>query len=408
MKKTKYVSHAIACILAAAALFLWCAGVFTARRAGDSLHAVSARWASGGVSPAQLEARLDIFREDGSQGLPVLTLWAQHASQSISIDEDTSAKMAVLELYGPAENLRADRYLSGGPPAKGSAKTCSLSEGAAFALWGGTNAVGQSLVWNGQDYAVQGVFAGEDALVVVQALPESKTEFADMQIYIENGGRQAVEEFLATTNFGSPQLLDMPVLGWALELLAFLPALLIGLWLLARLLLHGLRLRGKPKELLYYIPAALAAAIIDLFLLSRMRPVPAALIPSRWSDFDYWETLAQNLSDCVETWLSMPRAGDIELLFSLLGAALAVFASLLIITVLLSKVHVRKPLHALIACGGSVLVMLLMALNYADQGGLRIDLTMWLMPCLWILTDCALAWLKGGERLEKPDEAPQP
>ena len=389
--------------LAAAALTLWCAGAFTAQQAQDSLQAVAARWPSGGVSPAQLEAQLDIFREDRTQGVPGLTLWAQHAAQSVADGDEKTLRAPVLELYGPAENLRTDLYLSGSAPARGSTKTCSISEGAAFALWGGANVTGQTLVWKEQDYAVQGVFKGEDSLIIVQAAPDSRALFPNMQlIFAKGGGRQAAEEFLARTNFGSPQLLDMPLLGWAFELLASLPALLIGLWLLARLVVNGLRARKNARKLLYYIPPAIAVATVDVFLLSRGGGVPAALIPSRWSDFDHWATLADNIIERVKAWLSMPQAGDVALLFALLSTATLVFACLLAMSILLGKARVEKPLHALLACGGCALLMFLVAAFYAGRGGLQINLAMWLMPSLWILSDYALTYWKGGGAFETP------
>jgi len=364
------------------------------------------------VSPAQLEAQLDIFREDRLKDVPGLTLWAQHAAQSVTDGEEKTLRVPVLELFGPVENLRADAYLSGSVPSRraappaGGAQTCAVSEGMAFALWGGANVIGQSLTWNAQDYTVQGVFGGEDSLVIVQAAPESKTPFPNMQLrFANNGGRQAAcreaaLEFLARTNFGNPQLLDMPLLGWALEMVVTLPALLIGLWLLARLFAHGLRLRGQPRKLLDFALPAIAIAAIDIFLLSRGGGVPAALIPSRWSDFAFWTSLAEESAKRLKTWLSMPQAGDIATLFSLLGTALLVFATLLTMAVLLGRARAQKPSHALFACGGCVLLMFLMAVYYAGRGGLQINPAMWLMPCLWIVSDCALSWWKGGAALE--------
>jgi len=391
--------------LAVTALILWCAGTFTAQRARDSLYCVAARWASGGVSPAQLEAQLDIFREDRTKDIPGLTLWAQHAAQSVTDGADKILRAPVLELYGPAENLRADMYLTGSAPAMGSTKTCAVSEGAAFALWGGANVTGQILTWREQEYSVQGVFKGGDSLVIVQAAAESKILFPNLQMRFENnGGRQAADEFLARTNFGNPQMLDMPLLGWAFELIAFLPALLIGCWLLARLLVHGLRARKNPRKLLYYLPPAAAIAAIDVYLLSRMKGVPAALIPSRWSDFGYWTTLAGNIAERLKTWLSMPQAEDITLLFSLLGTAGLIFAALPAMAVLLGRARVEKPLHALLACLGCVLLVFLMAAIYASRGGLRVSPAMWLMPCLWILSDLALSYWKGGAAIEAKTE----
>jgi len=407
MKKFSIHNSAFSIAFCALALVLWCVGAFTAQRAQDSLRAVAARWPFGGVSPVQLEAQLDIFREDRLKNVPGLTLWQQHAAQTVTDGGEKSLRASVLELYGPVEHVRSDSYLLGSAPSKSSVKTCAVSEGAAFALWGGTNAAGQTLAWGEQEYVVQGVFRGDDSLIIVQAAPDSRALFPNMQLHFADGGgrhdagREAATEFFARTNFGNPDLLDMPLLGWAFEMLAALPALFIGMWLLARLVVHGLRLRRQPRKLLYFTAPAILFVGIDIFLLRRMERIPAALIPSRWSDFSFWTSLAEEGAKRLKTWLVMPQAGDIAALFSLLSTALLIFASLLMITLCISKSQVRKPARALLACGGCVLLMFLMAAYYAGRGGLRISPAMWLMPCLWIAADCALSWWKGGAVLEK-------
>jgi len=387
-------------VLAVCALLLWCAGAFTAQRAAAGCETVAARFPSGGVSPAQLERQLEIFRQDGLKGAPELTLWAEHAAQTLKAGEDASARAPVLELYGLAEDACSAAPVRGAFPARGDPRGCAVSEGAAFALWGGGNVLGQSVLWEGRTYYVQGVLKGEEALMVVQQSAEAQAPMPNMQLRFASGGsRQAAEEFLSRTDFRGAQLLDMPLAGWLLRFIAFLPALFMGIWMLARLLLEALRMRLDSRgrkdlpKFLRRLPLLLALGAADVFLITRGPKLPAALIPSAWSDFSFWSDLTSNASQRVKDWLAYPLGRDIELLFALLGTAFIIGLALLLLSMLMGKVKITKPAYVLIGGAGSLLGMFLMALYYARRGGLSVSLGMWLMPCLWMLCD----YLLGGK-----------
>ncbi|MDR2686298.1 MAG: hypothetical protein LBB75_00975 [Oscillospiraceae bacterium] len=391
--------------LAALALALWCACAYAAQRQAGALGCVAARWPGGGVSPAQLESQLDLFRQDGAGGLPELTLWTQFPGQTLANGDDTTIACAVTQIYGHGEDVVFGAMLQGGFPVRGDAGRCALSDAAAFALFGSANAMGQSLQWNNNTYAVQGIFESGDALMLAQAAAGSETKLPYMQLRFPGGGaRLQAEEFLARADFSAGAiLLDQPLVAWGLGLAAALPALLLGLWILARLFARAWQTRKHPRLLLGGLPLLLPLAAADICLLARaVGKAPASLIPSAWSDFTFWSELPQGWKSSLAQWLSAPTGGDIDLVFGALGILALAFLAALAGAFALARARLRDPAHALAACGGCVAWLFAMALHYAGRGGLRISLGMWLLPCLWAVADYGLyAWGRKGDRNEE-------
>jgi len=283
----------INCALAALALTLWCASAFGAQRQSEALQSVAARWSSGGVSPAQLESQMGVFREDGTAGVPEMTLWEEVVSQKLQHGDEASLSCDVTRIYGHGEDVLSFTMLQGGWPARGSTGFCALSDTAAFGLFGSVNAMGHTLTWNDRNYIVQGIFKSDNALMLVQAAPESEAKMPNMQLRFANGGsRQQAEEFLARTSFSSGAiLLDMPLIAWGLEALAALPALLLGAWILVRLIARGWQKRKYPRLLLADLPLLLPLSIAAICLSLRHLSLPTALIPAAWSDSSFWEAM---------------------------------------------------------------------------------------------------------------------
>jgi len=388
-------------ILAALALTFWCASVFAAQKQGDALRSVAARWQNGGVSPAGLESRLDIFREDGTKNVPEMTLWAEFTGQRLKTGDDTGITCAVTQIYGHGEDAQSGAILRGGYPARGDTRGCALSDQAAFDLFGGVNAMGQSLEWNGCTYTVQGVFQSGRAVMLVQAASDSEAVMTNMQLRFTDGGsRQQAEEFLARADLGSGLLLlDMPLIAWGLNTVASLPALLIGGWALARLLARVWQRRRYPRLLLTELPMLLPLAAGGVWLCVSDIKLPPSLIPSGWSDFAFWSALPKGWRDSLTQWLRVPAGGDIDLIFAALGIFVLVFLTSLLLTLTLSRVKIQKSAHALIAAAGCIAWMFAMALYYR---GLRLSMAMWLLPCLWIFTDLGL--YAFGRKEAPPDE----
>ena len=376
-------------VLAMAALALWCASAFSAQQQSQPLRCVAVRWPGKGVSPAGLERQLDIFREDGMKNLPEMTLWAEFPDQKILNNTDIEIVCGVTRLYGHGEDICTSVMLQGSFPARGDTRSCALSDQAAFDLFGSANAMGQTLQWNDQSYAVQGIFKNEQSLMLAQAGAGSEAEMANMQLRFADGGsRQQAEELLARTGFGGGALLlDLPLIAWGLQTLAALPALLLGGWILARLIARAWQKRKDPRRLLTDLPLLTPLAIASIYLSAIQLKLPAALVPSGWSDFSFWDALPKGWHDHLTQWLRHPASGDIALIFAVFGVFALIFLATLLGVLVCARTKIEKPAQLFFASGGSMALLFLMALHYK---GLRISPAMWLLPCLWLLTDFAL------------------
>jgi hypothetical protein len=348
------------------------------------------------VSPARLESQMDIFREDSTKGIPEMTLWEEMPGQRLEGGEDTGIPCDVTRIYGHGEDVFRFDMLQGAYPARGDATHCALSDSAAFKLFGSAQAMGQSLTWNGRRYTVQGVFSSGQSLMLTQNSSDSEATMPNMRLRFSEGGtRQRAEGFLARTNFGGGALLlDMPLIAFGLEALAALPALLLGFWILARLIVRAWRKRKYPRLLLANLPLLIPLAAAAVYLSATQLKLPAALIPGEWSDFSFWKNLPKDWGNNLAQWLRHPSGGDIDLIFAALGIFALLFLSMISGVWVLSRVKFQKPVQVFVACEGCIAWMFLLALHYR---GLRVNPAMWLLPCLWIVTEFGLyAWGKEG------------
>lgn len=312
-------------------LALWCGALALAQRQSDALGSVAVRWPGGGVSPAQLEAQMELFREDGVKtALPEVTLWGELADQRVQ-QGDSEITCEVLQSYGHGEDLVPGELGGGSLPLRGQAGDCALSSQAAFALFGSAGALGQTLLWEDRSYVVQGIFEDTAAVLLVQLPQDSQLQLPNMQLRFAGGGtRQQAEEFLARTPFGSgARLLDMPLIGWGLRAAAQLPALLLGLWALVRVIAQAWRKRRLPRALLGDLPWLLPLTAAGVYLLSRLEPLPKALIPSELSDVSFWTALPKGWSENITAWLRQPSGRDIQLVFAVMGLGLLTALALL-------------------------------------------------------------------------------
>ena len=391
-------------VVSAIALTLWLACVFRAQQQSGAMRCVAVRWNTGGVSPALLESQLDIFREDNMKGIPEMTLWTELPGQKLESGEDANISCDVTQIYGHGGDVFRYAVLQGGYPARGDAAQCALSDTAAFQLFGSAQAMGQHLTWSGRTYTVQGIFSSSRNLMLTQESAASETSMLNMCLrFMDGGSRQQTEEFLARTSFGGGAiLLDMPLVAWGLEALTALPALLLGFWVLARLMARVRQRCKYPRLLLKELPCLLPLAIASICLLAAQLNLPAALIPGEWSDFSFWSDLPKGWIDNLTLWLRQPSGGDIDLVFAAVGIFALLFLAMSAGIWVLSRVKIQKPVQAFIAAGGCMAWTFVVAMY---NRGLRVSPAMWLLPGLWVITEFALyAW---GRKEVTPDEITQ-
>ena len=345
--------------------------------------------AEQGVSPAQLVREQRYALEDGREDPPARTAWKEQTGQSITDEAGgRSASVNLLTCFGSGDDLYPAPFLFGAMPVRGDAEGIALSQAAADALWGGTGAAGQTVHLGGKTYALRGVFKGDVPLAVVQDREDSEEIYPNLLVHGEYSGG-------GTT-------LDLPFLSWLLSALAGLPGILLMAAIIIRILGRGWKLRYSPILLTQYILPALFMSALALWAGGFPWDIPAKLIPTRFSDLDFWGKLAGEIGNGVVGVLtgSMTQR-DLALWTPVLFCLLVLPVACALVLAALGRAK-AESLNALLAGG---LISMGLTFGTAMALGVSLNYTVLALPVLWLAVDLALSAHKTllkpkGERRE--------
>lgn len=398
-------------VLGALALCAWVLAAFAAQRAGSFSGVVSARWTGegAGVSPTQLQQAERWAEEDGREDSPSVTLWREHSGQTIAGDGGSTALAGVLEGYGEGADLYPALFRSGGYPSRGDAAGCAVDEALASALWGSTDVLGSALDWEGKTYYVRGVFRGTAGLLLTQAADDDETAFCRMLLRTPGGSTaEAARNFLDQNGWGGAQVLDLPLLSWLLTALAALPGLLLAAALLGRLLGRMWKLRYSPLLLIQIILPVFAFGAVILWGMGFPWEIPGSIIPTRWSDFDFWSRLWGQLAGGIQgVFTSALTRRDLALWPSFLACVLLTAGACGLTLMAVSRMRLDRGRAFILWALGDMAVLFLLAAALSGQGGVALSRGMWLLPLLFLAGDCALRaherWLRPRKERGEPD-----
>ena len=380
-------------VLALLALGAWMACAFLAQSAAALSAGVAVRWAGEGqgVSPDQLGRALRYAREDGAGEVPDLTLWRERAGETVRAGERSSSAK-VLELCGSGADVWPAAFLEGYYPIPGDTGGCAVDRALAEALWGTGRAVGNELRLGDRVLTVRGVFEGTEGLALFQGEPASAEPYPNLLLRFSGGDAKAqAESFLTRNQWGGGTMLDLPILAWGLEALAGLPAFCLGAGILLRLLRRGLGMTAAPLLLAGYTFPALAGAGVTLWAMG-LSGVPGQLIPTRWSDFDFWARLVSGRVGELTNYLSLaPGARDLRYWPLVLGCGVLALAACALTVLAAERSRAETGRALLLGWGLCVGGTFAWALAFAGAGGVAVGRSMWLLPPLWLACDWCLA-----------------
>lgn len=269
-------------LLAALMLTLWTLALRSADSLGSTAVGVSAKWQDG-VSPSQLVRAERRIVEDGGE-IATITLYDTLSSAKLTVGE-VEAEAELTRVYGDAEAVEPSGFVAGVHPPRGDTAV-SLSSALAESLFGSSDIIGAELSIDGKPYAVRGVFdsSGLSALVM---LPDDSADTLTRALILTDEGVERAETVLNIYGLPSAELCDLSLVAWFACAMTGLPAALLLVFTLGGLLTRGLRLRFYPLLLLGYLPLAVLAAV-GLFFAAGGVSMPSRLIPSRYSDFEFW------------------------------------------------------------------------------------------------------------------------
>lgn len=197
-----------------------------------------------------------------------------------------SSSGAVLHTAGQSGLLAA-----GGILPEESADACLVSEALARELFGTVNPGEAAITIGAKEYQVKGVVAGEQKFVIA---PGDDQGFNRMRVRIPEGKRkEQVGELLASRyGFTAEPLSYYLVRGFSWIVVCLTP-LAIFLHFVGWSIRSGKQQQRLGNKLIFY-GAALLALVWGIWLVAANIEIPLDMVPTKWSDFSFWEQMLEN------------------------------------------------------------------------------------------------------------------
>lgn len=354
--------------------------------AGEVEAQSRAVWAKmeDGVSIDQLNQIVEYAKADGGT-LPKITLW-KSGGQKTAESGLRSFLIELTVLHGDPFELFPASFFCGSFPAPSDTGGCALDRLAAEKLFGGHDVLNMPLTIDGRTYTVRGVFEGDEGAVILQGGEDTAELFPNLRLRFEGGGsRMEAEQFFQKWGLNSALILDAPLMGEVLSLLALFPALALCAAVLIQSLAGAIRLRRCPLLLLLYAAPAFLLSFFSLRLLGPHLSLPDRLIPTMWSDFGFFKTLVQTALASARRWfMGTPDQYDTALLGGVLLTGLFLLLSLLFAALLISRAKLKTGKEV---CVYSILFMLFMLFCASVlPNGLALEASSLLPPALLFLS----------------------
>lgn len=246
------------------------------------------------------------IEELAGEPLP-FALWSQKGNRQLSDPvSGRRARAAVLLVRGDSRLvLPVDAVLG-----QGDAAGCLLNETTAVELFGPGDPAGNTVELDGRVYQVRGGFRGFRGTVVLQAAAGDTTPLP--YVTVADNGFSA--EFLQRHSLDPAVMVKTADYRLVARLFSRLPLITAALIALALVRLVQRSQRAYPVR--YVLATGLLLALITAEVLVLLRWLPPALIPSRWSDFEFWGGTWRSIRDSLEAYLAAPKHSPDRLLLS--------------------------------------------------------------------------------------------
>lgn len=272
-----------------AAGILLSGSLFFAHRLAQFADTMSVKYRNGGLTCAQIDKIVGEWSNKGGEAI-YITGWDRIDMVCIrDMDIGREQKVSLLKVYGDMETVFPGGILAGAFVGKGDKEGCVISRHTAEELFQSSRVTGCKILLEDGSYTVRGVFASDEALMMVQE--EGEGTFPYLELTYENRLYPASNTKAALIQWG--------LSGYASfsegNLYAGLARFMAGVPIAAALLtyLHTLAGRRKREQdgLRRYVIMGLYAAAFLLIIAVFIKygiAFSEDYIPGKISDFGFW------------------------------------------------------------------------------------------------------------------------
>lgn len=310
----------------------WYTALLTGLRLQSAPDTVSLRYHSPSFDTEKLG---ELRRIEGKSLQERLAFCASFELEGQEIKSKDLGRKAVLPLllyHGNPRLLLPERLLLGKLPSEGETSGCAIDEAVADRLWGSANVVGETLVFQKKEYTVLGVLKGKGGAVLLPAAA-GEARFVNLSLDVSDSSnpRRSAQSFVARHALEQPDaVISSAALPAFARFFILLPAILGALCLLWVLLREVWEIRGQPVLFGLYLAGIVLIAALGVLLGGFNLSFPQNLVPTRWSDFSFWQrTLSTALANLQGGLSARKLLPDRILMGDLFGLIAASFAACL-------------------------------------------------------------------------------
>lgn len=293
-------------------LLFWGLALSRALFLTQEYRGVSVRIQGADVSRESLERA---YGESTESAPRYISAWSRSADKITLTNENIGTSVAVskISVYGSMMDVFPMKVLSGALPVSIDESGCVIDDETALHLFRNIDVVGARIPYGEKSYLVRGVITSLEPVILIR---EADALYDNLELHyedIESGGVYA-KDFIYRYGWAQEYVIvENGFLASVAAGLGFLPAWIAMIGTFGALIWEAKKHRYIPLQLgVLFVLAAILPVLLDrLFGLAFYWP--DRFLPTRWSDFQFWPRLSDELHSYFNSLLFLvPTSKDIQ------------------------------------------------------------------------------------------------
>lgn len=332
-------------LIPAAAAVLWGVSLMVGQEVLSYEADVQIRYQGDGVPSDVVKKMKDDGRKKAEEVKETKTA-AWNVEYRVEVENPSlSSKQEVtcILVEGDKSLVVKDRLAAGGYGYADDEEGCVISSKTAWKLFGSTAVVGQWITVKGERFIIRGVTADSNAMVILSAGRLKPDFYQNVSFSYDGGGSHMGETEVFMMRYGFPQgevIVDGSFFGAVVRLSRILPLLAFVL-VFCYCIKQTVKADERKYRLFLKLARGAAVAVFVFVVVSTVR-IPEDLIPTKWSDFDFYAQKCEEIKENLLRLDMLPISEwDVKVKRSFAASTLlAVEAALLILTAGVCKIWI--------------------------------------------------------------------
>lgn len=246
----------------------------------------------------------NILEQEAQRDVPTdFAMWQESDGGNVKAENSgRSAEVTVMRVRGKMSVLFGEFA----PLTQEDMQGCCLDEQTALALFGSMNVIGNQLNYENKTYIVRGVLRDYGGLIVLRPGTKELTDRITIKITADTSSTAQSREFMSQYGIAG-HVLNHVMLKEVVQLFPLLLPLCIGIWLLVSIRSNLKRdVHCRSDRYLCYGILVLTLVVL-IATLVRFLQIPKDMIPTRWSDFQFWSNWLETFKEQVSVYIRYPK-----------------------------------------------------------------------------------------------------